>query len=96
MDFEELRVCMNSYTPVELANKPFYDEENFLPRKFGQRKRKIYTNVQNFDLFFQRHSRFTQHDFHMHNFMEFMFMYEGECLNITDTGEVTISRVNSA
>ena len=53
MDFEELRVCMNSYTPVELANKPFYDEENFLPRKFGQRKRKIYTNVQNFDLFFQ-------------------------------------------
>ena len=90
MDFEELRARMNSYTPIEMANKPSYDEANFLPRKFGQRRRKVYTNVQNFDLFFQRHSRFTQHDFHMHNFVEFMFMYEGECLNITDTGEVTI------
>lgn len=88
MDFEELRACMNSYTPVEMANKPFYDEENFMPIR--KKNQKIYTNVQNVDLAYQRHSRFTVHRFHMHNFVEFMFMYEGECLNITDTGEVTI------
>ena len=89
MDFEELRACMNSYTPVELANKPSYDEATFMPIR--KKNQKIYTNVQNFDLAFQRHSRFTKHRFHMHNFVEFMFMYEGECLNITDTDEITIS-----
>lgn len=88
MDYNELRVCMQSYTPVEMANKPFYDEEKFQPDNY--RDQKAYTNVQKFDLNFQRHSRFTHHRLHMHNFVEFMFMYEGECLNITDTGEVLI------
>ncbi len=83
MDSKELRAYMQSYLPVEAANKPFYNDADFLPEKFQNQA--LYTNVQCWDIYFQRHSRFTKHKFHMHNFVEFMFMYEGDCLNITDT-----------
>ena len=95
MTFDELHEYMRNYTEIELEgikilggklNPPLSKDlsKGIIPYKYRPMGRGK-------DIVYQRHSRYYQHSFHTHIFVEFMFMFEGEGLNITEKSQTKLS-----
>lgn len=95
MTFDELHEYMRQYTEIELEGIKILGGKKSPPLDLSIKKAEIVSKYKSMNrqnsIIFQRHSRYNQHRFHTHSFVEFMFMFEGEGLNITENNKNKLS-----
>lgn len=95
MTFDELHEYMRQYTKIELENMKLVGGKKSPSLDYNINKATIAYRCKNITrqsgIMLLRHSRYYQHSFHTHIFVEFMFMFEGEGLNITEKSQTKLS-----
>ena len=95
MDSEKLYERLNEYTPIELKWR-----ERFLSGDYPVTTTRFDDMLGHYvgswfskskSVLVERHSRFFPHYFHAHDFIEIMYLFAGECENISDIDSVKLT-----